>query len=51
MEISDLLSTCSSTKFALPSCLTNDMLKHATSATPNSSSGLVPGFSQRLKKV
>jgi len=29
MTTSDLLSTCSGTKLAIPSILTNDMVKHA----------------------
>ena len=29
MTTSDLLSTCSGTKFAMPSSLTNDMVKQA----------------------
>jgi hypothetical protein len=29
MTKSDLLSTCSGTKLAIPSILTNDMVKHA----------------------
>jgi hypothetical protein len=45
MTTSDLLSTRSGTKFAIPSILTNDMVKHAAWAAPSSSSGLVPGFS------
>ena len=43
MTTSDLLSTCSGTKFAISSILTNDMVKHAACAAPSSSSGLVPG--------
>jgi putative tryptophan/tyrosine transport system substrate-binding protein len=35
----------SGTKFAIPSILTNDMVKHAACAAPSSSSGLVPGVS------
>jgi hypothetical protein len=45
MTTSDLLSTCSGTKFAVPSILTNDMVKQAACAKPSSSSGLVPGLS------
>jgi hypothetical protein len=43
MTTSDLLSTRSGTKFAIPSILTNDIVKHAACAAPSSSSGLVPG--------
>jgi hypothetical protein len=34
MTTSDLLSTCSGTKFAVSSILTNDMVKHAARAAP-----------------
>ena len=34
MMTSDLLSTCSGTKFAVSSILTNDMVKHAAWAAP-----------------
>jgi hypothetical protein len=40
MTTSDLPSTCSGTKFAISSILTNDMVKHAAWAAPSSSSGV-----------
>ena len=45
MTTSDLLSNYSGINFAIPSNLTNDMVKHAACAAPSGSSGLVPGFS------
>jgi hypothetical protein len=45
MTTTEWLSTHCGTKCAIPSILTNDMVKHAACAAPTSSSGLVPGVS------